>query len=75
MLLDIGLPLVNGFELAKRIRKEPTLSGAVLVAVTGYGREADRQRSRDAGFDHHLVKPVDFASIQRILSAVPQPNP
>ncbi len=68
MLLDIGLPGLNGFEVAKRVRREPALSHVVLVALTGYGQEADLLLSRNAGFDHHLVKPADFAAVEAILS-------
>ena len=57
--LDLGLPSVNGFELARRLRGQPGMNGMVLVAVTGWGKDEDRQRSRDAGFDLHLVKPVE----------------
>jgi PAS domain S-box-containing protein len=67
VLLDIGLPGVDGYEVAKWIRQEPSLKDVVLVALTGYGQETDRQRSREAGFDHHLIKPADFAKIQQIL--------
>ena len=70
VLLDIGLPGLTGIEVAKRIRREPTLETSVLIAVTGYGQQEDRQRSRDAGFDHHLAKPADFAELQRILARV-----
>ncbi len=70
MLLDIGLPELDGFEVAKRIRQQPTLDNIVLVAMTGYGRETDRQRSKEAGFDHHLVKPVDFGRVRQILANV-----
>ncbi|MEX2174099.1 MAG: ATP-binding protein [Pirellulaceae bacterium] len=69
VLLDIGLPVVNGFQVARSLRREPALAHAVLIALTGYGQESDRQRSQEAGFDHHLVKPVDFAKVQQILSA------
>jgi CheY-like chemotaxis protein len=69
VLLDIGLPLVDGFAVAKRLGQEPALGDVVLVALTGYGQESDRQQSREAGFDHHLVKPVDFAKIENILVA------
>jgi CheY-like chemotaxis protein len=69
-LLDIGLPIVNGYEVAKWFREQPALQEVVLVAVTGYGQESDRRRSREAGFDHHLVKPMDFAKLESILSAV-----
>ena len=68
VLLDIGLPGLNGFEVAKRIRQQPALRDAVLVAMTGYGREADRRRSQEAGFDHHLVKPADFGKVLQILA-------
>ena len=70
MLLDIGLPMLNGFEVAERLREEKTNPGMVLVAVTGYGREQDRQRAQAAGFDHHLVKPAGFDEVQRILATV-----
>ena len=69
MLLDIGLPELDGYEVAKRIRQEPLLHGIVLVALTGYEQEADRQRAQEAGFDHHLVKPADFAQVRQILAA------
>ena len=70
VLLDIGLPGLNGFEVAKRLRQQPVLQNAVLVAMTGYGRESDRQRSQEAGFDHHLVKPGDFGKVLQILATV-----
>ncbi len=70
MLLDIGLPGLSGYEVATRIREHATLKNIALIAMTGYGQEADRQSSRDAGFDHHLVKPADFGEVQRILAAV-----
>ena len=70
VLLDIGLPGLSGHEVARRIRQHPTLAAMVLVALTGYGQEADRQFSREAGFDHHLTKPVDFGEVEKILTAV-----
>lgn len=70
VLLDIGLPGMNGFEVAKRLRQKSELGNAVLVAITGYGQEADRQRSLEAGFDYHLVKPADFDKVQQILASV-----
>ena len=70
MLLDIGLPELDGFEVAKRIRQQAALHDVVLVAMTGYGRENERQRSQEAGFDHHLVKPADFGTLEQILAAV-----
>jgi CheY-like chemotaxis protein len=59
VLLDVGLPLRNGYEAAKLIRSEPWGNNMVLIALTGWGQEEDRKRSHEAGFDHHLVKPVD----------------
>ncbi len=75
VLLDIGLPGLTGYEVAKRIRQQPLLHDIVLVAMTGYGQESDRQRSREAGFDHHLVKPVDFGKVLEILAAVSEKAP
>jgi CheY-like chemotaxis protein len=70
VLLDIGLPELDGWEVAKRIRQHPILRGAVLVAVTGYGQNTDRQRARKVGFDHYFVKPVDLKKLRQILVAV-----
>src|SRR5205823_870115 len=69
-LVDIGLPDIDGCEVARRLRKIPNLNGAVLVAVTGYGQEEDRRRSKEAGFDYHLTKPVDPAELERLLATV-----
>jgi CheY-like chemotaxis protein len=66
VLLDIGLPGMDGYEVARRLRAEH--DGCRLIALTGYGRDDDRQRSREAGFDHHLVKPVDLEELKRALS-------
>lgn len=68
MLLDIGLPGLNGYEVAKRIRQQPIFKNLVLVALTGYGQDADRQISKQAGFDHHLVKPARIEQLQEILA-------
>ena len=70
VLLDIGLPGLDGFEVAKRIRQQTVLQNVVLVAMTGYGQESDRQRSHEAGFDHHLVKPADFEKVKQILATL-----
>jgi CheY-like chemotaxis protein len=67
-LLDIGLPEMDGYELARRLRRHPATAGATLVAVTGYGQDQDRRNSAQAGFDHHLVKPVDMAALEKILA-------
>jgi PAS domain S-box-containing protein len=70
-LLDIGLPVFNGYEVARKIREQPSGKDVLLIAVTGWGQENDRSRSREAGFDAHLVKPVDHAELMKILSSIP----
>jgi CheY-like chemotaxis protein len=70
VLLDIGLPGLDGYEVAKRMRQQPVLQNVVLVAMTGYGKESDRQRAQEAGFDHHLVKPAKLEKVQQILASV-----
>ena len=70
VLLDIGLPKLDGHEVAQRIRREPWGTRVCLIAVTGWSDESDRARSRAAGFDHHLVKPLDTAHLAQLLSAV-----
>jgi CheY-like chemotaxis protein len=67
--LDIGMPKVHGYELARRLRERPETAECVLVAVTGWGQEDDRGRAREAGFDGHLVKPVNPEDIEAILGA------
>lgn len=69
-LLDIGLPGLNGYEVAKRIRQHPNLKNVVLVALTGYGQESDREASRQAGFNHHLVKPALLEQLQQVFTTV-----
>jgi CheY-like chemotaxis protein len=69
VLLDIGLPSMDGYAVAARLRADGH-AVTVLVALTGYGREDDIRRSRDAGFDHHLVKPIDFAQLRPIVTEV-----
>jgi CheY-like chemotaxis protein/two-component sensor histidine kinase len=74
VFLDIGMPGMDGFEVARRLRKLPGVEGAVLVALTGYGQERDRERSKEAGFDRYLVKPVDMTEIEEVLvSLAPRP--
>ena len=68
-LLDLGMPRLNGYETARRMRQKPWGQGMLLVALTGWGQEADRRRSNDAGFNSHLIKPVDVAEIERLLAA------
>ncbi|WP_334187738.1 hybrid sensor histidine kinase/response regulator [Noviherbaspirillum sp.] len=69
-LLDIGLPDMDGNELAQRLRAQPETADSVLVAITGYGQESDRENALTAGFDHHLVKPIDTKKLFQILSNV-----
>jgi two-component system CheB/CheR fusion protein len=72
VLCDIGLPGLDGYGVARELRRNPATAGLLLVAVTGYGREEDRLRSREAGFDHHLTKPVDPAELQPLLVGLPR---
>jgi PAS domain S-box-containing protein len=67
LLLDIGLPVINGYQVAERVRQQPELEHILLIALTGYGRQEDCERARAAGFDHHLVKPVDLVKLQELL--------
>jgi PAS domain S-box-containing protein len=69
VLLDIGLPKLNGYEVCRRLRSEPWGKDLVLVALTGWGQVEDRQRSRDAGFDAHIVKPIDHSALRKLLAA------
>ena len=67
VLLDIGLPRLNGYEACRRIRERPWGGNVVIVAMTGWGQESDRLKSREAGFDHHMVKPVDYAQLMQAI--------
>jgi CheY-like chemotaxis protein/two-component sensor histidine kinase len=67
-LLDLGLPRLNGYDAARCIREQSWGRNMLLIAMTGWGQDADRQRSREAGFDHHLVKPVDLDALERLLA-------
>lgn len=69
IFLDIGMPGMDGHEVARRIRLQPELEGVLLIALTGWGKADDRQRSRKAGFDHHLVKPADLGALESLLTA------
>jgi len=71
-ILDVGMPHVDGYELARRIRRQPWGASVCLVALTGWGTEKDRRRSQDAGFDHHLVKPATPESLEEICIAAPR---
>jgi len=71
ILLDIGLPNLNGYEVARKIREQPWSQTMVLVALTGWGQEEDRRRSQEAGFNHHLTKPVDPLALTKLLAGLP----
>jgi CheY-like chemotaxis protein len=75
VLLDIGLPTLNGYDTARRMRTHPEMRNALIIALTGWGQEEDRRRSREAGFDHHLVKPVDLGTLEGLLAGSPSPDP
>jgi CheY-like chemotaxis protein len=66
---------MNGYEVAQRMRQEPALQKAVLVAVTGYGEKSDRQRSQEAGFDHHMVKPANMDVLRQLFAVIPEARP
>ena len=74
-LIDIGLPEMNGYEVAQRIRENKELRNVLLVALTGYGAAADISAARSAGFDAHLIKPADLSRIEELLSSMkPESN-
>ena len=68
VLLDIGLPKLNGYEVCRKIREQPGGKDMVLVALTGWGQEEDREKSKDAGFNGHLVKPVRLSALAKLLT-------
>ena len=68
-ILDLGLPDIDGYELARRLRLDPKMQRATLVALTGWGQDEHKQRAREAGFDHHLTKPVDPDRLVALLTA------
>jgi len=70
VLSDLGLPSLDGYEFARRLRQQPGFGRVLLVALSGYGREEDKRRSLEAGFDHHLVKPPDMDVLQALLAGV-----
>jgi PAS domain S-box-containing protein len=69
ILMDLGMPKLNGYDAARRIRQEPWGRNVLLVATTGWGSDEDRRRSREAGFDLHLVKPIDISAVQELLTS------
>jgi CheY-like chemotaxis protein len=68
VFLDVGLPGMSGYEVARQLRQQAELERTLLVAVTGYGREEDRRRAREAGFDEHLIKPVEANVLRELLA-------
>jgi two-component system CheB/CheR fusion protein len=70
-LVDIGMPEISGFDVARALRKEPALADTLLIATTGYGRDEDLRKTREAGFDHHLLKPVDQEVLRRLIAHRP----
>jgi CheY-like chemotaxis protein len=69
VLMDLGMPGLNGYEAAPLIRREPWGGDVLLVAISGWGQQKDRERSREAGFDHHIVKPARAAELRRLLAS------
>jgi len=69
IVLDIGMPKMNGYEVAKKLRGEATGKEMTLIALSGWGQDADKQRSRESGIDHHLVKPLEPSALLRLLAA------
>jgi signal transduction histidine kinase/ActR/RegA family two-component response regulator len=74
ILLDIGLPRMNGFEACRQIRQRPWSKDVVIIALTGWGQDVDRRRSQESGFDHHVVKPVEHAALIKLLGAGNSPG-
>lgn len=74
VLMDIGMPRLNGLDAVRRIRERPWSGQVAIIALTGWGQEVDRQRSRTAGCDGHLVKPVALPSLEQILSELSVPG-
>jgi CheY-like chemotaxis protein len=70
VFLDIGMPGMDGYAVARRLRKIPGLERTILAALTGWGQEEDRRRTAEAGFDHHLVKPIESKSLENLLASL-----
>jgi CheY-like chemotaxis protein len=74
VLLDIGMPQLDGYEVARRLRAMPGGEGFTLAAVTGWGQETDRRRAREAGFDRHCAKPVSETSLRELIAGAHSPR-
>jgi CheY-like chemotaxis protein len=70
VVLDIGMPRMNGYEAARHLRQQPWGRNVLLVALTGWGQEEDKRRATEAGFDHHLTKPVEPAALEKLLALI-----
>jgi PAS domain S-box-containing protein len=75
ILMDIGMPGLNGYDAARRIRQQPWAGDVVMVATTGWGKDEDRRRSKEAGFDYHLVKPIDISAVEQLLTSPTRARP
>jgi CheY-like chemotaxis protein len=75
IFLDIGLPGMDGYEVARELRADPSLSDVVLVALTGWGTDEDLRRTKDAGFDHHFVKPIEVEAVEAMLRSLDGAQP
>jgi CheY-like chemotaxis protein len=71
VISDIAMPTIDGYEFARRLRKEPSLATLPLVALSGYGQDTDKQQSKEAGFDYHLVKPVSLETLTDLIASLP----
>jgi CheY-like chemotaxis protein len=67
-LVDIGLPGINGYDVVRRLRKEDCCRDSLIIAITGYGQEEDIRTSKEAGFDHHMVKPLDYHALMTVIA-------
>jgi CheY-like chemotaxis protein len=67
VLLDLGMPGVDGYQVCRQLRRQPWGESMLIVALTGWGQETDRARTEDAGFDHHLIKPADLSTLSQLL--------
>ena len=74
VLLDLAMPKLTGYEAAAEIRRQPWSDGVLIIAITGWGFADNRRQAREAGFDHHMVKPVELATLQALLAAPENPS-